>query len=330
MTQVGTETGTRQRFPLTEAELESFHERGFAGPFTLYEPEEMEQIFRKIRPRLITSRDAIYKSDEAISGVTNLSNYDRHFDVEFLAEHICRPEIVDRVGSVMGPDLLCWRTEFFPKYPGDEGTDWHQAGTFANVASDKKPQIEWPEGSNGRGTITVWTAFTESNVANGCMQVIPGSHRTIYYDETKKMEYDASRINQVTKGDTRRGFFGYDYRQLQVDPDWRPDESQAVSMILRPGQFIMFWSTLLHASHPHSGTTSKMRLGFAARYVPTAVRVYPYSTGLDEFGGKADLERYGAVLVSGENDYAHNTIATATVQGTPFKTVEALHGAGDA
>jgi 3-oxoadipate enol-lactonase len=31
----------------------------------------------------------------------------------------------------------------------------------------------------------------------------------------------------------------------------------------------------MHASHPHSGKTSEMRLGFASRYVPSSVRVYP-------------------------------------------------------
>lgn len=313
------------QFALSPEELQGFHERGYAGPFTLYEPEEMERAFKGLRLQLLDARKAIYKSDGAISGVTNLSNYDRHFDVPFLADHIARPEIVDRLVSILGPDVLCWRTEFFPKYPGDEGTDWHQAGTFANVDSAKKPQIEWPEGSGGRGTITVWTAFTESTVENGCMQVIPGTHRTIYYDESKKMEYDASRINQMDKGGTRRGFFGYDYRQLQVDPDWRPDESKAVSMVMRPGQFIIFWSTLLHASHPHSGTTSNMRLGFAARYVPTTVKVYPDRTSLSEFGGTADLDQYGVVVVSGENHNPHNKVATAMTQGRPFP---APRGAG--
>lgn len=307
-------------FSFSAAELAEFHERGYAGPFTLYEPKEMEETFKRLRPQLIDSRKAIYQGNEGISGVTNLSNYDRHFDVSFLAKHICQQKIIDRVASILGRDLLCWRSEFFPKYPGDEGTDWHQAGTFANVANSKKPQIEWPEGSNGRGTITVWTAFTESTIENGCMQVIPGSHRTIYYDENKKMEYDEKRINQLSKDGVRRGFFGYDYRQLQVDPDWRPDESKAVSMVMNPGQFIIFWSTLLHASHPHSAKTNNMRLGFAARYVPTSVRVYPYSDGLDEFGGKASLEQYGVVLVSGKNEYNHNKMVTHTTQGEAFNT----------
>ena len=132
------------------------------------------------------------------------------------------------------------------------------------------------------------------------------------------MVYDPESINRVEKNGTRRGFFGYDYRQLQKDPDWSPDESQAVSQVMRQGQAIMFWSTLMHASHPHSGETDQMRLGFAARYLPTSVRVYPYSDALAEFGGSASLERFGNVLVSGEDHFHHNRFVDQTVHGHPF------------
>ena len=80
----------------------------------------------------------------------------------------------------------------------------------------------------------------------------------------------------------------------------------------------MFWSTLMHASHPHSGKTDEMRLGFAARYLPTSVRVYPYSDSLEEFGGAASLEKFGNVLVSGEDRYGHNRFVDSTVDGFRF------------
>lgn len=306
-------------FALSTEELERFHRDGYAGPFDLYEPDEMERNLRALRPKLLNTKKAVFGQGRGLSGVTNLANYDRHIDVDFLADHITRPEIVDRVASVLGPDVLCWRSEFFPKYPGDEGTDWHQADNFSNVAGSKHPQILWPEDAEFGGTITVWTAFTEATVENGCLQFIPGSHKTMNYDESKVMTYDADAINKVDKGGVRRGFFGYDYRQLQKDPDWSPDESKARSMVMRQGQFVMFWSTLMHASHPHSGLTDKMRLGFAARYVPTSVRVYPFSDTLQEFGGEASLERHGCVLVAGRDDYGHNRFVEHTVDGTPFR-----------
>ncbi|KIZ17547.1 chlorinating enzyme [Streptomyces natalensis] len=308
----------RTVFSLSQEELEQFHRDGFIGPFDLYEKDEMEANLQALRPKLLNTKKAIYKQDKAVSGNTNLANYDRHLDVDFLAEHITRPEIADRVSSILGPNTMCWRSEFFPKYPGDEGTDWHQADNFSNVAGSKYPQILWPEDSDFGGTITVWTAFTEASVENGCLQFIPGTHTSMNYDESKVMEYDPDAINSLDKNGVKRGFFGYDYRQLQKDPDWQPDESKAVSQVMRQGQFIIFWSTLMHASHPHSGLTDQMRLGFAGRYLPTQVRVYPYSEGLEEFGGKASLDKFGNVLVSGKDEYGYNRFVDSTVNGFKF------------
>jgi non-haem Fe2+, alpha-ketoglutarate-dependent halogenase len=307
----------RPRFALSREDLAAFHRQGYFGPFKVYEPEEMESRWRRERLRMMDRSDAVYQDEAARSGNTNIANYDRHLDMDFLADHVMRSEIVDRVTGVLGPDLLCWRTEFFPKYPGDEGTDWHQADTFANASGT--PQILWPpQVKEFGGTITVWTAFTEATEQTGCLQFIPGTHQTMFYDETKRMHYDPESINSVDKGGVRRGFFGYDYRQLQKDPDWRPDESKAVSMVMRPGEAIMFWSTLMHASKPHEGLSQQMRLGFAARYVPTAVRVYPDTDAIEEYGGRVVLDRYGAVLVSGTDRYGHNRLADRTTRGHRF------------
>jgi non-haem Fe2+, alpha-ketoglutarate-dependent halogenase len=261
---------------------------------------------------------AIYRED-ASSGNTNISNYDRHLDSSFLADHICHSQIVDRVRSVLGPNVLCWRTEFFPKYAGDEGTDWHQADTFANASG--KPQIVWPgESKEFGGTITVWTAFTDATEDTGCLQFIPGTHRTMFYDETKKMHYEPSLINRAKKDRVHRGFFGYDYRDLQKDPNWKPDESKAISMVMAPGEAVLFWSTLMHASHPHRGKTQVARVGFAARYVPTSVSIYPDTDVIEEYGARVGLEKYGAVLVCGVNEYTHNRIATHTKRGHAFRS----------
>ncbi|SDJ53626.1 non-haem Fe2+, alpha-ketoglutarate-dependent halogenase [Paraburkholderia steynii] len=306
-------------FALSQEELVSFHRDGYVGPFDLYSADEMEANLQALRPKLLNTKRAIYSQERSISGVTNLANYDRHLDVDFLASHITRAEIADRVSSILGRDVLCWRSEFFPKYPGDEGTDWHQADNFSNVAGSKHPQIVWPEDADFGGTITVWSAFTDATIENGCLQFIPGTHRTMNYDESKVMEYHEEAINNVEKQGVRRGFFGYDYRQLQKDPNWSPDESKARSMVMRQGQFIIFWSTLMHASHPHSGLTEKMRLGFAARYLPTSVRVYPYSNTLEEFGGSARLDKFGCVLVSGQDNFGHNRFVDRTFNGYPFQ-----------
>ncbi len=289
-----------------------FDRDGYAGPFDLCSETEARKKLNAVRAKLLRSDGSIYNQDGATAGVTNLANYDRHLDIPLLWNIVHDPAIVDLVKQIIGPDILCWRTEFFPKYPGDEGTDWHQASNFSNVAGDKKPQIEWPDGSDFGGTLTVWVGLTDATLANGCLQIIPGTHRKMNYDELKELTYDPSSINSIEKDGIRRGFFGYDYRQLQIDPTWRPEEDQAQSLIMKAGQFVIFWSTLMHASHPHLGETQDMRLGFSVRYVPTSVRVYPYSKKLQEFGGSVDLGQHGSVLVSGKDSYGHNKLFEPT------------------
>lgn len=307
----------QQAFTPTAEEVALFHERGYLGPFTVYEEDEMKKLWRRERLRLMDRSGAVYDEGDAQAGNTNIANYDRHLDSTFLADHICRPEIVDRVTGVLGPNVMCWRSEFFPKYPGDEGTDWHQADTFAFASG--KPQILWPEAEKEfGGTITVWTAFTEASEDTACLQFIPGSQRTMHYDETKEMHYQPDKINQEAKDGVNRGFYGYDYRQLQKDPNWQPPEEQAVSIVMRPGEAVMFWSTMMHASKPHTAPDKGMRLGFAGRYVPTSVEIYPDTDDVDEYGGMVSLRDYGAVLVSGVDTYGHNRTVTQTTRGHAF------------
>ncbi|RNG26738.1 chlorinating enzyme [Streptomyces botrytidirepellens] len=311
-----TTVSEKANFTFSPEEVARFERDGYIGPVKVFEPEEMTRRWNTIRRQLLDRSLAIYPDS---NGKANISNYDRHLDIDLLAEHIMRPEIVDRVASLIGPNLLCWRSEFFPKYQGDEGTDWHQAATFAHATG--KPQIIWPS-DEGRpafiGTITVWTAFTHSTEQNGCLQLMPGTHTSMNYDESKGMDYDADAINQREKDGIKRGFFGYDYRSLQKDPNWKPDESQAYPMVLKPGEAVIFWSNTMHASLPHTGSKTDYRMGFAARYVPTQVQVYPGTENLTEYGDGINLEKYGAVLASGVDEYGHNRMARTSQRGYEF------------
>ena len=79
----------------------------------------------------------------------------------------------------------------------------------------------------------------------------------------------------------------------------------------------MFWSTLMDASFPNV-TTDRTRLGFAARYVPTSVQIYPNTDTFEEYGSTLSLDNYGVVLVSGEDGYRHNRVVTKNRRGTAF------------
>ncbi|WP_394824668.1 chlorinating enzyme [Pendulispora albinea] len=302
-------------FALTPEQCAQFRRDGYIGPFDLYTPEEAQKRYKVIRAQLFNREHAVFE----LPHDSLIANYDRHLDVDLLSEHIMRRELVDKVSSILGPDVLCWRSEMFPKYPGDEGTDWHQADQFAHASG--KPQIVWPGEERFGGTITVWTALTDATEEMGCLRFVPGTHEEMFYDESKKMEFRPDQMNALAKDGIKRGFFGYDYRSLQKDPDWKPDESQARSIIMKAGQFVIFWSTLMHSSYPNS-SKDKMRLGFASRYVPTSVRVYPDTDYVEEFGSKISLHKYGTVLVKGEDRHKWNRVVTKNTRGYEFKIPE--------
>jgi len=304
-----------KKFSLTEQELADFRKNGYAGPFDLYEADEILEKYKKIRADLFDRSHAVYDLDKR----SVIAGYDRHLDVNDLSKHIMRREIVDKLEGILGPDLICWRSELFPKYPGDEGTDWHQADTFAHASG--KPQIIWPMNEDFGGAITVWTAFTEASEENGCLRFIPGTHEEMFYDESKEMKYSPDNVNQLEKDGMKRGFFGYDYRNLQKDPDFKADESRAVSLVMKPGQFVIFWSTLMHSSFPND-STNKTRLGFASRYVPTSVHVYPDSDTVDEYGSVISLEKYGVVTVNGTDEHSHNRRVSHNTRGQVFEIAE--------
>lgn len=292
-------------FDLSDDELERFDRDGFVGPFDVYDRVDVLGEIKRLRLSLADRNNAVYDLERG----GNIANYDRHLDIPFLYNHVRRPQIVDRVNRILGSDLLCWRTEFFAKYPGDEGTDWHQSRNLA-IGSGLPPVVgttPHPKYPDIFLTLTVWTALTDATIENSCMQYIPGSHRELIYDDLKPLTWRPESVNHVFKNGTKRGLFGYDTREILVDPGWTPPENRAVTMEIRAGQCIISWEATMHGSLPNKSKT-QARMALVARYVPTNVHIYPHQTALEEYGGTADLVKWRAVLVSGTDKFGYNRI----------------------
>ncbi|WP_437656152.1 chlorinating enzyme [Sorangium sp. So ce1182] len=271
-----------------------FDENGYIGPFTIHEPEVVNAMWKKLRMQLLDKKKAIYGA--------NKMNYDRHLDIKILSDIVSHPDIVRRVQSILGPNILCWRTEWFPKYPGDEATTWHQAESF--VAFEGESKLVPTQPHEGSWELTVWFAFTDAKRDTACLKVIPRTHRTWFFDERRNVPYDPS---MPMKG-MGAGFYGYDFEKLKIDPAWKPDESQAIHFEMQAGQVLMFTSRCLHGSEPNI-SKDQTRMGFAIRYVPTDVKVYSKHNGqYVHFGEVFPLDRYAAMLVAGEDKFAHNKI----------------------
>ncbi|HET7114182.1 MAG TPA: phytanoyl-CoA dioxygenase family protein, partial [Pyrinomonadaceae bacterium] len=95
-------------------------------------------------------------------------------------------------------------------------------------------------------SVSAWIALTVSEPANGCMRVIPGSHKhgLLEHDNVQ----DPNLLN-------RRG------ERLRMDVD----ESQAVDVVLRPGEMSLHHTNIVHGSNPN--TSDGPRIGFIVRFV---------------------------------------------------------------
>ena len=156
---------------------------------------------------------------------------DRHFDVEFVWRLATHRRVLDAVEAVLGPDILLLASNFFCKYPAEERGErfvaWHQDVTYWGLEPPR--------------AITAWIAIDDADVENGCMSVIPGSHRLGILEHGKSArEGNLLSINQEV-------------------PDGLVDEARAVSMPLRAGQMSLHDGMLLHGSHPNRSTPPPLR-----------------------------------------------------------------------
>jgi len=291
-----------------ETERQTFAEQGYIGPFTLWEPEEMTAWWKKQRKALLDPEQNARKVFD------NPVNYDRHLDIPGLSRIITEPAIVRRMQNLIGPDVFCWRTEFFPKNPGETGTGWHQVETYA-IGETSEGMLEATEHSPGVPMeLTCWVAFTDATRESACMKVIPGSHKEWRYDEKAPMKWNGAAKDN--------SFFGYNYEDIKIDKNWDPDAQDVRHLEMKAGQFFIFTARCIHGSNPN--TSRKQRMGFAIRVVPTHVRVYGGMTEFDEFGHHFTLDRHGCVLVAGEDEYGLNRVARENAWGEPFTPLDRL------
>lgn len=199
---------------------------------------------------------------------------DRHLDSATVYKVCSHPAIIEKCASLLGPDLLIWRTNFFRKKPGEDAIMWHRGTNFAGVRN--LPAIVPAE------NVTCWIALTDATIANGCVQLIPGSH---------KREYGK------TEADGTRGVFGRGKVMTGLNTE------DAVHMEVKAGQFFLFNEKTVHGSDPNESDTE--RTGIAVRVVSNEVKVYP---GQKVDGAGVHLNKWHAILVRGEDKLGHNKI----------------------
>jgi len=83
---------------------------------------------------------------------------------KWAAELVRHPGVLRAVEQAIGPDIMVWATGLFIKEPHDPTViKWHQDGFHMDLSDNDE-------------AVRAWIALTETNVANGTMSFISGSH----------------------------------------------------------------------------------------------------------------------------------------------------------
>ena len=208
---------------LSAEQVAEFHERGFVVPDYCMAERDLADI-RAAHDRLIA------RHPELTDYCPTLLAYDLYF-LNFART----PAILDMVEQILGPDFALWNSSFFAK-PARIGskTPWHQDGEY------------WP--IRPVATCSVWIAIDASSTENGCLRVIPGSHKEKRLRRHRTNDAPGLSLNQ-------------ELAPGEIDP------SEAVDIVLDAGQISLHDVHLAHMSEPNR--SARPRRAMTLRYMPT-------------------------------------------------------------
>src|SRR6476646_448671 len=213
---------------LSLTEIERFRNEGYLSPVRIMSEDEAASI-----------RARLEESESRTGGpLRGDLRHKTHLLFPWLADLVRNPKILDAIEDLYGPDLLCWTSNFFIKEARNPAfVSWHQDATYWGLSA---PDV-----------VSAWVALTPSNMANGAMGVMPGSHRMQQLPHRDTFD----KNNLLTRG-----------QEIAVEVD----ESKAFYLDLEPGGASLHHVLLVHGSPPNP--SNDRRIGFAIRYVPTSVR----------------------------------------------------------
>ena len=160
---------------LTTKQLEHYRSKGYVSPVSAFSSNEAKEI-----------RDEIEKIEKNWPGALEGINRNYIHLISPMLNKIClNKNILDAVESVIGKDILICGTTLFIKDPKEKGfVSFHQDAKYIGLEPNN-----W---------VTVWVAITDANENNGCMRMLPGSHK----DNLKHHEEKFDDNNLLTRGQT--------------------------------------------------------------------------------------------------------------------------------
>jgi hypothetical protein len=159
-----------------------------------------------------------------------------------LFEWALDPAVLALVAPIVGPDIALFSTHFICKPKGNgRRVPWHEDSAY------------WKGQMDPVEVCTVWLAIDPSTRENGCMMVIPRTHRegTAGFSDYDPVD---PKINVFSTEITAR----------------HRDESRRVAVELQPNQCSLHDARIQHGSAPN--TSAIRRCGWTLRFCSAAVK----------------------------------------------------------
>ncbi len=251
---------------LSDSERTTYQRDGYVVPAWRL-PHPKVDTMREALDRLIADNPGI-RPEKLVSAHLEGKNAEGVHGSQAFLDLARDPELVGLVSSAIGEDVILWGCQVFCK-PGGDGleTPFHQDGHY------------WP--IRPLATCTIWLALDASSRENGCLRVVPGSHR----DKKLFAHLREDRADLVLT-------------QRISDPAFR--EEDAVDIELQPGQMSLHDVYMIHGANVNR--SPKRRAGVAIRYMPgTSVFERNLIAPGDASGYRVDFSTRPLWLLRGED-----------------------------
>lgn len=261
---------------ITIEHVEFFKENGYLVIENALTPIEIDELRHETTTLCRGDRGAIRGVTRAASTESDADVLKRYLCIHFphklsaiMENYIAHLLIVDVLTKVIGADVKCMQSMLFIKAAGKPGQAWHQDEDFIPTRD--------------RSLTGAWMALDDATVENGCLWVIPGSHKhgiLWQLEETDDPRFDCTRESR-----------GFPYQ-----------DDEAIPVEVKAGAIVFFNGYLLHRSLPNRAQSGYRRV--LVNHYMNANSLLPWRLPREgEYMAIADYR--DIVMIAGNDPYAY-------------------------
>ena len=264
--------------PLSEEQVRFFVDNGYLAAEGLITADEIEEMKRDttLIARGGYPCDTLHPlpadmSDDAVLR-TILCIHRPHYISPVMEQYARHPKVCGALSQIVAAHLPYWdgsvkcmHSMLFVKPPGFQGRSWHQDEVYIPTRD--------------RSLTGAWIALDDATKENGCLWVIPGSHRAGYL-------YPERETTDLDEYDYANEAFGF-------------DDSTQIPVEVKAGTLVFFNGYILHSSLKNRSNEYRRVL---VNHYMNAYSLLPWS--VEEGESVANADRRVIMPVAGSDPYA--------------------------